>query len=208
MRLGAGDTWGERRDADGSRRVYVRRDRRFTGALRIPKASAQAEAEASEDYAVRLGRDGTPVELVVTTSGRLRAGIELPGAVRRVVGDPPATDPRRFVVESRLALDTPGRRALAAGFLAQVRARRPVLGAPVDVTAALRRELDDRGTAQVRAYADDASRWGAQARTGSGLRLGGGVARVVARSRLVDAASRGPDGAWVRRGDCLGRRTA
>ena len=27
MRLGAGDTWGERRDADGSRTIYVRRDR-------------------------------------------------------------------------------------------------------------------------------------------------------------------------------------
>ena len=203
VRLGAGDTWGERRDADGSRTVYVRRDRRFTGALRIPKASAGAEAEASEDYAVRLAPDGTPAELVVTTSGRLRAGVELPDAVRRIVGDPPATDPRRFVVESRLALDSPSRRALAAGFLAQVRARRPVLGAPVDVTAALRRELDDRGAAQVRTYADEASRWGAQARTGAGLRLGGGVARVVARSRLVDAGSRGPDGTWVRREDCL-----
>src|SRR4051794_35471475 len=31
LRLGAGDTWGERRDADGSRTVYVRRDRRFSG---------------------------------------------------------------------------------------------------------------------------------------------------------------------------------
>jgi hypothetical protein len=206
VRLGAGDTWGERRDADGSRMVYVRRDRRFTGALSIPKASARAGAEASEDYAVRLAADGTPAELVITTSGLLRAGVELPDVVRRVVGEPPATDPRRVVVETRLALDMPSRRALAAGFLAQVRARRPVLGAPVDVTAALRRELDDRGTVQVRAYADDESRWGAQARSGAGLRVGGGIARVVARSRLVDAASRGPDGAWVRRGDCLGRR--
>ena len=202
---------GERATPTARRTVYVRRDRRVhrrrRGSRRSPR---RPTAKRREDYAVRLwAATARPVELVVTTSGRLRAGVELPDAVaprrRRPARHGPPALRGRVAAGPRHA-----RRAARSRRGSWPRCARGARcsAAPVDVTAALRRELDDRrhgAGPRLRRRRVALGRSGAHRRRAAPRGRRRPRRRPVApgRRRLARSGRR-----WVRRGDCLGRRTA
>ena len=65
---------------------------------------------------------------------------------------------------------------------------------------------DDAGVVHARTYDADERRYGADVSVGiDGVQLGGAVSRTREDTHLVAATTRGLDGVWRVRGDCLGR---
>jgi len=76
----------------------------------------------------------------------------------------------------------------------------------VSIAADLRRRLDAAGVVHARTYDADERRYGLDGSIGiEGVRLGGSLSRTYLDSRLVAAATRGLDGEWRTRRDCLAR---
>ena len=79
-------------------------------------------------------------------------------------------------------------------------------GAAVAVAAALRRRLDEVGVVHARTYDADQRRYGIDGSVGvEGVQLGASLSRTLLDSHLVAAATRGLDGVWRVRHDCLER---
>ncbi|MCW2995569.1 MAG: hypothetical protein JWQ18_3064, partial [Conexibacter sp.] len=71
-------------------------------------------------------------------------------------------------------------------------------------TQALRRRLDERGTVQARVLATRSESTGAGAQLALELAKLGAEAKIERRSqRLLAATSRGLDGQWITRTDCV-----
>ena len=97
--------------------------------------------------------------------------------------------------------------AAAGAFLTQVRRPGAVhVGDAVAVAAALRRRLDAVGVVHARTYDADERRYGVEGSVGiKGVHLGAGVSRTLQDAHLVAASTRGLDGVWRKRVDCLTR---
>jgi hypothetical protein len=79
-------------------------------------------------------------------------------------------------------------------------------GPPAEVADALRRRLDAVGVVHARVYDADERRYGVMGSVSvKGLRLGGELSRTLEASHLIAATTRGLDGVWRKRGDCLAR---
>jgi hypothetical protein len=196
-----------RRDARTGRRTLVL-EHAASGAVSLSAVQfgARAEDDLLERYGVTLDRAGTPIDLVVLRQGTLQVSADLPPRLQAVAGllSRPTKGGRIWAQETHLDLTDPGNLALARAFIAQV--GDPSALAPaarVAVTRALAERLDTAGVEHVRTLAVDQTRLGLGATTGAGLRLGGGIERTTIRQRLLDAATRGVDGVWRRRADCL-----
>jgi hypothetical protein len=156
-----------------------------------------------------VGRSGAPVEITVMQTGSYGASADLPAVVQPAAGQLAARAAagvgREYSIETRLPLTSGDDRRLAASFIDQV-VHPDVIhtGAPVEVTRALQRRLDEAGIVNARVYSIDEGGFAVTARGGfRGVSAGGSVGDETRETGLIGASSRGPDGVWYRRDDCL-----
>jgi hypothetical protein len=205
--LTAADARGSRLElATGRRTFYVRRANDLIATVGEPGAGGSAEALRGEEYALTVDAAARPVDLAVLRHGRLGGSVDLPKAVQPAAGllGVPTGGAREWVTETHLDLSDPENAAAATAFIAQVRTPRPRLGAAVDVSRRLAARLDRAGVINARTYAVGATTSGLDVRGGVGaIRAGLTHLTTDAGARLIAAATRGRDGAWSQRDDCL-----
>jgi hypothetical protein len=208
--LSSQDVAGTRTDAGTGRRTfYVQRTVEGSLSLTYGGASATGARTDRERYAVTYDAAGRPVDLMVLGTGIYRGSFDLPTRLQPAVGllSAPTGHVRTYVEETHLDLTDPESLRLARAFLEQV--RHPNLvhgGAAVAVAAALRRRLDEVGVVHARTYDADQRRYGIDGSVGvEGVQLGASLSRTLLDSHLVAAATRGLDGVWRVRRDCLER---
>ena len=207
--ISAEDVTGHSEDRASGRRAFTVR-RRDDGTLTVgggPGGAAGAAA-STEEYAVTVDRAGRPIDLAVVQTGEYGGSVDLPGPLRRATSvlGVPTSGGRTYVSETHLDLTDPDNLAAAGAFLGQVRRPRPRLGPAVDVSRELARRLDQFGVVNLRAYATDTDRTGFDvAARIPGVKGGVKAGQTVMRMRLLSAATRGLDGTWAARGDCLAR---
>lgn len=195
-----------RDDTTGRRTLWL--EHRATGSVSLTLAQIGAGAEGSvlERYGVTLDRDGRPVDLVVLRQGSLQGSAALPRRLQSVAGllSTPTKGGRIWAQETHLDLTEPENLALAHNFLSQVSDPSALrLVERVAVSRALAERLDAVGVEHVRTMAVDETKMIAGGSTGVGFRWGGELSRTTLHQRILDAATRGIDGVWRRRADCV-----
>jgi hypothetical protein len=152
-------------------------------------------------FTVTLDRDHRPIELGLSASGTLAAGVALPTGLAGPLGVRDSGDAqfnlsgRRWDVAARLDLRDPEVVAAWAAFRHD----------PTSATAirALAAQLRTRAVLDVRSYAVSTESDGVAAGLGAGPRFGGEIDHTTDRARLLAAATRPPGGLWERRADCV-----
>jgi hypothetical protein len=210
LSLSSEDVAGTRVDVrTGRRTLYVQRTVEGSLSLSLTGAGATGARRTRERYAVTYDRAGRAVDLMVMTAGRYRVAADLPTRLQPAVPvlSVPTGRTRTYVEETHLDLTDPESLRVAAAFLAQVRRPRKVgFGHPAAVADALRRRLDAVGVVHARTYDADERRYGVEGAVSvKGIRIGGELSRTLEDSHLVAATTRGLDGVWRRRADCLAR---
>ncbi|MGZ4277704.1 MAG: hypothetical protein ACXVFK_13290 [Solirubrobacteraceae bacterium] len=192
--------------ATGRRTIYVQRTDEAAVSLSAVEFGARGQAEVVERYGVTLDRDGRPLDLVVLRQGTLPAAADLPRRLRLVAGllSQPTRGGRMWVEETHLDLTDPANLAVARSFLAQITGAPAVgLGSRADVARALAARLGAVGIEHVRTMEVQSTSSGA----GGELDVGGGAGwssdHTTIHRRLLGAATRGIDGVWRMRTDCL-----
>jgi hypothetical protein len=207
LSVSAEDAKGERVErATGRRTVYLERTQDGSAGVTLAGAGAGVGAGAAERYAVTFDRAGRPVDLVVTATGSYSASIELPRRLQSAAGllGSPTTGRRQWSEETHLDLTDPVSLALAREFLGQVTGGSVVhAGRRVAVTRALADRLDAVGVVHARTYESQQSTRGVGGRIGAGLGVGADLDETTTTTRLVSASTRGLDGVWRMRMDCL-----
>jgi hypothetical protein len=206
--LSSQDVAGVRIDAStGRQTLYVQRTVEGSLSLTNGAVGATGARTARERYAVTYDATGRLVDLMVMTTGFYRGSFDLPTRLQPVVGllSAPTGHVRTYVEETHLDLTDPESLHVARAFLEQVRHPDVVhAGAAVAIAAALRRRLDVAGVVHARTYDADERRYGIDGSVGfEGAQLGASVSRTLLDSHLVAAATRGLDGVWRVRRDCL-----
>jgi hypothetical protein len=183
----------------GRRRIYVTADD-TASAKALVLGSAEAR-DASEVYAVEMSATGRPIALTITATGALGASRDLPAVVQPVAGRLAAPDADRYEVTAALDLTEPAALAAAADLLDAIARKRP----RAEPSSALRRLIETNGTVEARVLATED-------RTESSF--GANVEVLLASltfdhleqrhdETLLAAASRGLDGQWIAREDCV-----
>ncbi len=189
--------------------VYVQRT--VEGSLSLTHAGSGATAAQTdrERYAITYDARGRPIDLMVMTTGTFRVSADLPNRVQPAVGllEVPTGHGRVYVEETHLDLTDPENLRLASAFVEHVgHPDKLALGPAVAIAAALRRRLDSEGIVHARTYDYDERNYGIDVSAAiDGVGLGAEVSRIHEDTRLVAATTRGLDGVWRRRGDCLAR---
>jgi hypothetical protein len=187
--------------ATGRRTVYLRRRGESAFHIGFDDLSARREATSDERFALELSPDGRATALIVTTTGRLAGALDLPDVAQPAAGLLAARGAgghRRAIVEARLELTGPEDEALVDEVLA-------VLGGRLDGRAAqlaarrLRERLRSDALVSASVFAGREDRYGPTVNLAV---VGGRGVKSFTQSRLVAAASRGPDGDWYAREDC------
>jgi hypothetical protein len=144
---------------------------------------------------------------MVMTTGSFRISADLPRQLQPAAGllSVPTGHGRLYVEETHLDLTDPENLRLAGAFLAQLR-HPAAIGPAIAIAAALRRRLDTDGIVHARTYDSDERRYGVDvAASFEGVSIGGELSHTREDTRLVAATTRGLDGVWRTRADCLGR---
>jgi hypothetical protein len=208
--LSSQDVAGTRTDArTGRTTVYVQRAVDGSLSLTHSGASATGSRGDRERYAVTYDAGGRPVDLMVMTTGSFKLSVDLPNRLQPVAGllSTPTGHARVYVEETHLDLTDPGNLGPARAFLEQVRHPDAVaLGSAVAISTALRARLDAAGVINARTYDADERRYGVDLSAAvDGVSIGGELSRTHEATRLVAATTRGIDGVWRTRTDCLRR---
>ena len=139
-------------------------------------------------------------------TGSLAGSIDLPARLQPVAGllELPSRGRRAWVTETHLDLTDAESLAIAGHALRALRDPALRVGDAVAISAALERRLAERGVVDARTYALEGERYGGELDAGVGG-LGAGIDVEAGResARLVTAVTRGIDGQWRRREDCL-----
>jgi hypothetical protein len=168
------------------------------------KVRASVAGSDSDRYALTVAPDGRWIDLAVTRTGELGTSVDLPKGVAAALGtlDLPGSPPRRWVTDSHLDLGDPQNLAAAQAFVAGLKdLRHP--GRLTDAVGALSRRMRDAAVIDARTYAVDSETRGAEGRIGAGAQIGGKYQTSTDKARLVAATTRGLDGQWRVRDDCL-----
>jgi len=216
-RIGAGATVGV------SGAIGVRTDR-ATGAvtryyeagvggdvsLRALRASTSVAGADRERYALTVVPGRGWLDLTIVRTGEVSGTVTLPTALRSVADslNVPGVGGRRWVAETHLDLTEPASLAAARAFIGRLDDVPPRPGALARARAALAARLDDHGVVDVRTYALERATTGIDVHAGRGLGVGAGVQDTAEHTRLIAATTRGLDGQWRRRDDCLEEATA
>jgi len=175
----------------GHRTVYVRaaetREARVAWRGGILDRSWSSDGE-TETYSVEFDAAGRPLDLQI-----LAVGVDAPAdrgqRVREVTG--------------HLDLTVPENLAAARDVLVELAREKPHFGRAAAASEALRRRFDEEGTVEARVLerTSDATELGAHGALGG--KVGAGYRGEHTVTRLVGATSRGLDGQWLPRADCL-----
>jgi hypothetical protein len=165
--------------------------------------------DAGETYAVELDAAGRPLDLKITTTGAFGGSQDLPGVLSPVAGllGARGARDRRFEVTAHLDLTVTDNLATAQSLLREVVRRTPHFGPTATASQALRRRIDERGTVEARVLGrtvDDVNDHRAELGIGK-QRIGAHYHAQTERLQLLAAASRGLDGQWITREDCVAR---
>jgi len=173
--------------------------------LRALRASASASAGGSAQFALTVDDDGRWVDLALVGTGEVSAGgsVSTSGGPVAAALNGSASGGRRWTAEAHLDLSDAGNLAAAKVLLAHATAIPP---RPAQAGAAaldLAGRIDERAVIDVRAYALDRSANGFDVHAGEIVGVGGGREHATERTRLISATTRGLDGQWRQRTDCL-----
>ncbi len=185
----------------GHRTAYVQAS--MTGSAAVGGRVLGLSGDGQETYAVEYDETGRPVDLRVIAVGSFAGSRDLPAVVQEVAGLL-ATDAgegeRGYEVTGHLDLTDAVSLGAARELLNAIAGRRAT-AAPEQ---ALRRRIDEHGTVQARVLAIGTDE------TGMSFAFTGGVgsfraeAQIGQRSQqLLRATSRGLDGQWITRTDCV-----
>src|SRR4051794_35614604 len=200
---------GERVDrATGARTYFLRAGAaatvELTASLRDLTGSATGTLDRELQLALTVDRAGRWTDLAVVGSGDASGAVSPPrGADRLTDGlGVPTGGGRRWTAEAHLDLSDPGNSAAAHALVDTLLAVRPA--AARDAAVALAQRVREQAVVDVRTYALD------RASSGFDIEGGDGVAGLRAahessteKTRLIAARTRGLDGLWRRRDDCL-----
>jgi hypothetical protein len=172
------------------------------------KVEGSASGSDSDRYALTVAPDGRWIDLAMTRTGELATNVDLPKDVAAAVGklDLPGSPPRRWVAESHLDLNDPQNLAAVQAFLEGLKDPlhpRRLAGA----IGALSRRMRDAAVIDARTYAIDTDTRGVEGRIGRGVQIGGKYETSTQKARLLAATTRGIDGQWRVRDDCLEEAT-
>jgi hypothetical protein len=158
-------------------------------------------AGGGEVYAVELDAAGRPVDLRVIVAGAFGGSRDLPAVVQPVAGLLAAAgEGRAYEVTGHLDLTDADNLTAARELLAAIAGRR----ATAVPSQALRRRIDERGTVEARVLATRSDGTGAGFHVAlEGLALGARADVQQRSQRLLAATSRGLDGQWITRTDCV-----
>jgi hypothetical protein len=167
-------------------------------------AAASVAGQDGDRYALTMDRHGRWLDLAVTRSGALSSRADLPHELEAVAYalNLPTALARSWVTETHLDLTDAGNLAAARGALAHAPDPRDPR-AFIDALRALSRRVREQGVIHARTYAVDTSTFGVEGHGGAALKLGAKYEQTTDKTRLVAAATRGIDGQWRRRNDCL-----
>ncbi|WP_445151506.1 hypothetical protein [Baekduia sp. Peel2402] len=183
----------------GRHRIYVTADD-TQGAKALVLGSTETR-EASEVYAVETSPTGRPLALTITSIGAFSASRDLPAVVQPVVGRLASTGADRYEVTAALDLTEPAA-LVAASELLDAIAHKHARARP---SAALRRLIETSGTIEARIFSatdEDESSFAGNATVGPAS-LGLDHLEQRHDEVLLAAASRGLDGKWISREDCI-----
>jgi hypothetical protein len=200
---------GERVDrATGTHTYFLRADAaatvELTAGLRGLTGSATGTLDRDVQLALTVDQTGRWTDLAVVGSGDASGALSPPRGADRLtdaLGVPTAAG-RRWTAEAHLDLSDAGNSAAAHALVDALLGVRPA--AARQAAAELARRVREQAVLDVRTYALD--------RASSGFDIGGGdgVAglsatheRSTENTRLIAARTRGLDGLWRRRDDCL-----
>jgi hypothetical protein len=179
----------------------------FGGTLWSP-----GDAGGGELYEVEADATGRPLDLRVITTGPYRTGQDLPAVLsseQGLIDVPAGHGDRAYTVTAHLDLTDPESLAATRGLVAALSHAGARLGSPASAAAALRRRIERSGTIEARIVERDGRRSGAALAGGVGpLRGGVDFQHERGATRLLAAVSRGLDGQWLPRDDCVARPLA
>jgi hypothetical protein len=190
----------------GRRTVYVKTSAAAEARLGggILGAAGAAASRGGEVYSVEFDATGRPIDLQVVAAGTFGGSQDLPDAVQPVVGllETGAAGGRRFEVTAHLDLTDAGNLAAARALLTALARDRWSASIPA-ASRVLRRRIDERGTVEARVLESRSDADNLEVSAAVGPKVGGAVHAEHASTRLLAAASRGLDGRWVAREDCV-----
>jgi hypothetical protein len=173
--------------------------------LRSLRAAGSATGGASARMALTVDRAGRWVDLALVGTGELSATATLPASAGPIADalNVPGSAGRRWVAEAHLDLSDAANRAAAAALIARLHAIPPRPDEVGEAAAELARRVDERAIVDVRGYALESARNGFALNVGEGAGVGVGHESSTEHTRLIAASTRGLDGLWRRRTDCL-----
>lgn len=157
-------------------------------------------SDAREIYAVELSPDGRPLVLQITATGAFRGSRDLPSVVQSVAGRLQAPGADRYEVTATLDLSDPAALQAATAMLDDIAHKR----GRAEPSAALRRLVMSSGTVEARMLATEqsADETGVSGKAGA-VAFSLDHATEHREQQLLAAVSRGLDGQWIVREDCV-----
>jgi hypothetical protein len=184
----------------GHRTIYVQLA--SSAKLDVRGVLGLSHADGGERYAVELDAQGRPVDLQVQATGRFGGSTDLPDVAQPIAGllAHGSADGRVYEIDAHLDLTDPENLAAARGL---INAMSFHFGSPAAASQALRRRLDEQGTVEARVLrqTDDTQEHALQSPLGP--RVGIAWGHEDRSTELLAATSRGLDGNWVPRTDCV-----
>jgi hypothetical protein len=167
-------------------------------------AKASFSGSDGDRYALTVAPEGRWLDLAVVRTGALSARADLPPEVGPIADalDVPTRGGRRWVTESHLDLTEAGNLVAARALVADLEDPSHPARTPAAI-AAFSRRLRDNAVVDARTYALDQETLGAEGHVGAELNLGGKFEKSTENTRLIAATTRGIDGRWRVRNECL-----
>lgn len=205
------DVRGVRRDRRTGRQVlYLGRAAELSAALDAGIAGIGAETTTGgvreDTWAIEIDRHGELVDLMILSAGPYEGSFSLPAPLQQAggfLGVPAASGERRFELESHLDLRDPANRAAVEGLLRSVFGGGSAGRTRAPVSRALAARLRERAVVHGRAYEARRDTYGGGGTIAAGVKIGGRVEYTAGSTRLLAAVTRGPDGTWRARHECL-----
>jgi hypothetical protein len=166
-----------------------------------------SSAGPTETYAVEFDAAGRPLDLQILAVGAYDGSSDLPAAVAPVASllRARAADGRARIYEitGHLDLTVPANLAAARDVLAELARTKPHVGRAAAASDALRRRFDEEGTIEARVLERKTDGTEVGAHGALGAKVGGQYSNEHTVTRLIGATSRGLDGNWLPRLDCV-----
>src|SRR3954451_381074 len=199
---------GERIDhATGAHTYFLRAGAdatlELTASLRGLTGSAAGELDGDVQLALTVDRNGRWTDLGVVGTGDASGAASPPRSASRLVDalGVPTGAGRRWTAEAHLDLTDPRSGAAAHALVGALLDVRPA--AARDAAAELARRVRARAVVDVRTYALDRTSSGFDVEVGEGAGFSAAHDSLTEKTRLIAARTRGLDGQWRSRDDCL-----